>query len=309
MVEQGVERGLEGVLAGRVGGDRHAAEMDRRIAVLGGIELHRIDAEFVRDHRIILPVDVDVLHTGKIVIVAGEDMRQVHDVVLAVGIDRAAVGVLLFGPVGVEHAQPDREELHHLARIILIGLATGGLVFLKVALGVEVHAHAGIERDMLEQVAEIAEGAIDQQIPPGGHDVRRPEAVDRIERDHEELRQRIGRAQPELARLGQHLVPDHEIAGHRPEIMRVLGDRVVMMRGQPVDPGLGARHPELCVEPGGIAMRTDEGDVGIGCTELRAEQETRGLRLGDAPRGDGRFQRGSAFHQYRHGVILWPANK
>ena len=57
-----------------------------------------------------------------------------------------AIGVALGAAVWVEQHQPNRHQLHHLARIVLVGLAAGGGVFLLVATGVEVVAHGGVQR-------------------------------------------------------------------------------------------------------------------------------------------------------------------
>ena len=73
--------------------------------------------------------------------------------------------------IGIELVQADREELHHFARVVLIGLPAAG-VFLEIAPGIEEEAHPGIERERLEQLAEIAEGMGGEHIPIGGDQVR-----------------------------------------------------------------------------------------------------------------------------------------
>ena len=281
MGEQPVERDLQRSLAGRARRDVGAEEIHFQPAMLVGIELHRIDREFRADDRIILPGNIGLLRARQIVIVTGEHPRQVGDVGLRIGLDRLAGAIGPDRAVGLQLVEPDREELHDLAGVILVRLPARRRILLRIAFGIEIHAHPGIERDALQQGAEIAERLVAEQVPIGAHHIRRPEAVDRVQRHHEELRQGEGAALPHLVGLGEQLVPDHVIAGLRPEIARLLGDRIVAAGSEPIHRLLPARLAEAGGEPCVITLGADGADVRWRGAELRPHQEARGLGIGD----------------------------
>ena len=79
------------------------------------------------EHRILLAeedrVALHVLAVGQ----AREDLREFADVTVVVGRDRPPVRIEPLAAVGVQFEQPDGEQLHDLARVVLVRkvLATG----------------------------------------------------------------------------------------------------------------------------------------------------------------------------------------
>ena len=61
-------------------------------------------------------------------------------------------------PSGLSSHEPDREQLHQLARVVLVGTDVARGVGLLVAEHRQVHAHRRMQRHVLHQLAEVAEG-------------------------------------------------------------------------------------------------------------------------------------------------------
>ena len=98
-------------------------------------------------------------------------LARPDDVVGGIGLQRlAAAG--LHAAIGVELIQTDREQLHHLARVVLVGHAARRGVLLLVVQVREVHAHHRMQRDVLQQVAEVAECAARERVQVPGHAAR-----------------------------------------------------------------------------------------------------------------------------------------
>ena len=85
-------------------------------------------------------------------------MREALDVGLLERRNRLAAGVVQRLSLVVELEQPDREQLHELARIVLVGPDVACGVGLAVAEHRQVDAHGRVQRHVLQQLAEVAEG-------------------------------------------------------------------------------------------------------------------------------------------------------
>ena len=86
-------------------------------------------------------------------------------------------------PVGTQPRDANREELHDLPRVVLVGRHAGHRLA-AVVQHVQVPAHRGVQRDRPHQVAVVAEGAVHQQA------VVRDEGVGRVDfnpRHHPDL--------------------------------------------------------------------------------------------------------------------------
>jgi hypothetical protein len=190
-----------------------------------------------------------------------------------VAVERRAVGPALDRAVGVELVQPDGHQLHDLTGVVLVGLAARR-IFLLVAARVQVVAHRRVQRDVLQQRAEVAGDAGHQHVPVLGHHVLRPVGADVVGRHHEDLRQRERHALAQAVARDHELLPDHAVGV----------DRVVGLAGDPRPAGEGGRRVELFAQPRQVALGAHVGDLCLGRGELRLQQEARRfgvvLRLG-----------------------------
>src|SRR5262245_43613601 len=91
-------------------------------------------------------------------------MRKALDDRLIVSRNSYTLGVPLLGAIQIELDEPNGEQLHQLARIVLVWPDIERVVWLTVTAHVEVLAHHRMERDLLQQLTEIAEGAAREQI-------------------------------------------------------------------------------------------------------------------------------------------------
>ena len=119
----------------------------------------------------------------------------------------------LLRAVVVQLPQADGEELHHFARVVLIGI--GGGVALVVAQHGEELAHHGIEGHILEQLAEVSEGVGAQHVVVVGLAARHAlNGRGVVAGDDEHLRERVLDALAQLVGRGQRLLPEgvlHEV--------------------------------------------------------------------------------------------------
>ena len=250
-------------------GRDHAAEK----ALLAGLVARR-DLHHRRDH----PAGVVDGADRGVGLPAGEDAGELADVGLAVALERDAVGAEARAAVGCELHQPDREQLHQLARVVLVGQAAGRRVGLAAALVREVAAHRDAGRDLLEQRAVRAEGVGLQDVEEGGRrELAERGAGDVGDRHHDQLRQR--QRHPLAQRVGpaDQLAPHHRIGAGR---VVLVGDRVQALAAQPFDVRRAARQRHLLVEPAGIAERLHPGDIGRRAGERGLRQEARRLLAG-----------------------------
>ena len=223
---------------------------------------------------------------------AGEHPCQPHHVIIAVGGNGAAVAVLFDAAVGVELFEADGEELHHLARIVLVrGLRefTGRVVaFLLVADVGEIHAHHRVQGHVLQQLAKIAEGVAGQHVVIAGHPLRIMAGI-ATGRHHEDLGQRIRNALAQLVVLG---------GGVPPGVVGVLQLAVVATACLPGVHDVhqrGAALAELLFDPGIGGAAGEGGDVAGRGAEAGLGEEAAGfpaaaqrpVGVGDAAAGDG----------------------
>ncbi len=141
---------------------------------------------------------------------AGEDQFQSVDDRLVVGRQGQSAGARLHGAVLVEQVRADREELEDLTRVVLVRVVLG------VGARVEEEAHGRVEREVLQQVAIVAEGAVDQEV--------------QVRRELARPRDRVGRDDVELVEGERH--PLAQLVGrvHRvSEERRVVGMRRVVV--------------------------------------------------------------------------------
>ena len=166
---------------------------------------------------------------------AGEHARQAGDVGVGVGLDRLAVDELRRA-VEVDLGEADREELHHLAREVLVGHAAGHRIGLLVAQVREVDAHHRAGRDRLEQRAVVAERVLAEQVhvigqPVGGRGDRAA-----LGRNDDDLRQRELHALAQLVRRGYRLLPERvlhegEVAAEQQQAVVGLHVGQMLVRG------------------------------------------------------------------------------
>ena len=127
---------------------------------LGGDVVLRL----VGDHR----VDV-VRHAGARRAAQTQPVKtraKLFTVVLPVGRDRLTSLVELLRAIRIQPDRADREELEDLARVVLVGPRA------RVAVHVEVVAHRRVERDLVEQVAIVAEGVAVEDLEVRRHPAR-----------------------------------------------------------------------------------------------------------------------------------------
>ena len=93
---------------------------------------------------------------------AGEDRGQPHHIGVRVGRDGLARRIQLLRAIVIQLVEADGEELHHLARVVLIGI--GGGIALVVAQHREELAHHRIQGHVLKQLPEVPECVRTEQI-------------------------------------------------------------------------------------------------------------------------------------------------
>ena len=211
---------------------------------------------------------------------AGEGRRHPRDRALVVGRDGLALGVDLARAVGIQLVEADGEKLHHLARVVLVGVGALRGVGLLAADHVEVIAHRGVQRHVLEELAVVREGVAVQHVHVRRHRVGIE--VRRHVGDHEDLGERERHARAQLPGLEEPLLPDRLVGAllgrflarrlaivHVLDVRRggegeLLGEpRIVAARAQGLDLGHAAR-PEgrLGEEARRVEHRRVEGDRG-----------------------------------------------
>ncbi len=145
-----------------------------------------------------------------------EYLGKVGDCVLAVGRNRPSRGVEHGRAVDVQFLQPDREQLHDLARVVFVGLVPRAC--LAVAEVAEVLAHRDVVGHVLQQRCVAVEGGVGQHVPVGAG-LLRTVVVDQsgmLRRDDEDLRQREGHALAQLVRRDHEAV---QVAVHAPVVV------------------------------------------------------------------------------------------
>ncbi len=220
---------------------------------------------------------------------AGERAREGLDDGEVVARHRHAARIVDRRAVGVELRQPDREQLQHLARVVLVRLH--GRRRLVVVDHVEVVAHRRMERHALDQLAIVDERVVEQHLLVVANAVRRLD-VDR--RDHEDLRVRERDPLPQLVRAGQRVAIELRLHRERRVVVANAGrrrgartaDRTVRVdvRDRRI---AGRRRRELSVDPGRDALRLHRRDRRRRRSERRLVEQPR-----DVARGRRRHRRG-----------------
>ena len=131
----------------------------------------------------------------------GEHAGELGDVLVGVGWNREAVGVESSRAILIEFPQADGKQLHDFASIIFIGKNVVDRIGFPVLQVAEIKTHAGMKRDVEQQVAVIPKRVFEQHVVIIRH-------ADRIHREgfgsvgyHQNLTQRVSHALPQ--RIGQ----------------------------------------------------------------------------------------------------------
>ena len=242
MVEEGVQRHLQvGGGAGLAFGDGGAQEALFQGGVVLVVGHHRSRLARVGVGGAVACADEALMgQLSAVPAQAGEDAGQADHVVIAVGGNGIAPSILLRRAIQVQLLKPDGEELHHFAGVVLVGrlgdLAGRVKTFLAVADVRQVHAHHGVQGDVLQQLAEVAKGAADQRVVVADQPLG-VFADHSGGRHHEDLRQREGHALAQLVLLN---------GGNPPGVVGVLQFRDIFVALGP---------PSLAPVPHGVQQR------------------------------------------------------
>ena len=262
-----VERDRQARLRRCAGGDRHVEE-----GLLAGLVKLRVRLHRPQDAVGIgraAAVEARVRRVLRRPAPAGEHARETGDVGIGVGLDRLAVDEL-GRAVEVDLGEPDREELHHLAREVLVGHAAGERIGLLVAQVREVDAHDRARRHRFEQRAVVAERMLAEQVDVVGEAVADVGDGAAFSGYDDDLRQRVLHTLPQLVRCRNRLLPERVL--HEGEVGAEQQHVVVGLHiGQVGGPG----QRELLVDPAAETERLYAGDLGFGGTEARLHQEAR----------------------------------
>ena len=172
--------------------------------------------------------------------VARPHTRKGHDVsVVICGDGRARCGALVRA-IALEPPETDREQLHDLARVVLVGVRAGDV---QAAIGIvrEVLGHQRRVTYLVEDGAIRAEGVAHEDVVVHGPllDVAELEVVQALLADDEDLRERKGGALAQLIVGAEHNCgPDHHLA--------VLG---IVWHHERVAPRVVVAHPRLVPMP------------------------------------------------------------
>ncbi|MEZ5458351.1 MAG: hypothetical protein R3E65_03145 [Steroidobacteraceae bacterium] len=289
-------------------GSRPFAEHDARVVqqlllarlVLLGIQPHRQHLVVARDRRKLRPDVVErAVRIGRRAcpLPAREHARETLDDGLVIGRNRLAGRIEARRAVGVELDEPDREQLHQLARVVLVGAQVRARHGALVAEHRQVHTHRRMQRDVLEQHPEIAEGVAREHVVEVGG--RETEVLQRPNlRDHHDLRQREGDALAQLV-LAHEGVLEPLLEPRRVQLVEVeigTGRQSDIGRfdvGPQRRGGLGdLRIDPACIRIGNIAQTDQALRFGFSRAQRGLVQEAVGLCLGDGRwRGWWRWRR------------------
>ena len=200
----------------------------------------------------------------------GVDPLELVDDRLVVG-GQGAVGPVLRRAVLVEQLGPDREELHDLARVVLVRVVLGGRVHVQVL------AHRRVQRLLVQDVPVIAERVQVEDAQVRRHLEGVSERVlgnddDLVERPPDALAQlvraveRVGE-EPVLDPVGRVVVAVAGVVARGRGVARPEGEERVrvarrggrVLRGQPREPSLAEDRADLDVvrPPGRLLEEAD----------------------------------------------------
>ena len=175
----------------------------------------------------------------------GEDPRQPGHVGRAISLDRRTAARLRRA-IRVELVEAEREQLHQLARIILVGDGAGRAIGLLVAEEGQERRHRRIGRDRVEQCAIIAERIVHQHVDVGGGGELLPVEVHAADSDDQHVEQRHPDALTQLVGLGDHLAPHRRVESG---LGIDVGGDVIAVGDQPIPVRGRTRQRELVVDP------------------------------------------------------------
>ncbi len=280
MGEDAVERRVKIVDAALARRNRHAAEHELRARIVEiRIELHRLHLVLARGARL---REVRGAGVGP----ARVRVREPFDDRLRIRRNGLAGAVELRRAVDGELHEPDREELHQLARIVLVGSDVGRGIGLLVAEHAQVDAHRGMQRDGFDQLAVIAKPPRREQIVVGGQRIRLVAERADLRHDHD-LRQRERDALAQLVGAG-HGVAEPDVDAIAVQVLDVLRHRQRLYMRQLERRGA----QELLVDPRFVAERNDAVRFGLRGAHRGLVEEPERVGLADARnRGLGRCRR------------------
>ncbi len=179
--------------------------------------------------------------------------------------------------VRIQFVEADREKLHHFARVVLVGHPVARRILLLVAQVREVQAHHRMKRDVLEQLAIVSESVPAEHVEIGSDAA--PELGDGrvLQRHHEDLRQRERHSPAQLVLTRGGLPPERV---HHVAVVQVLAGGEARAHGVDVRLVRAARHEELVLQPGAVAVGPNLVDLGLGRTERGLIEEARRVRGG-----------------------------
>ncbi len=172
MIENVVERVFQIFLRGLIGGQVHAVEqLFGQRGMMPGIGLHRHAPEL---RAVVIGARIQPVlfrHRKPAVAPAGEHVRETFDHAFVIGRNRQAIGVEHERSVGMQFVQPDGKQLQDFARVIFVGAASAGRVFLVIAQHVQIATHRRTERHIFEQLPEVAKRVLLQHVHISGDGV------------------------------------------------------------------------------------------------------------------------------------------
>ena len=239
--------------------------MDAEVARVAPVEVAALAEDALRPGVVALRVEAKANRAERVaprVAEAGQRPRLLAHVALAVG---AAVGA-------------EREELHQLARVVLVRRA-----LLVVDAG-EPEQHRGVARDLHQQPGERAQAEAAEELVLAQHQLRRPDAVARggepvVPDERHPLVQRLRRA--------HHPVEPPELVVAPAVVRRELVPAVVV-RPRALQPVAAGAHEGMH-----RALEPELGEA-LGLARSRAEtgtpEQALGLRLAEVATVDGRHQ-------------------
>ena len=185
MIEDRIEGGGK-VLCGRLSSrDQHTVQDCLGISrVMAGHVDHRVTpvGRWIENRRI----------CGLRVGPTRKDRGRSEDRLLVVGRNRQPDGAEGQASIKIEMIEADREQLHDLTGVVFVRQPRTGSVCLIVLEHVEISPHRGIEGDVLEELAKIPKGAIDQDIIVGRERSRLVTQISGGIRNHQDFTQSEG---------------------------------------------------------------------------------------------------------------------
>ena len=221
---------------------------------------------------------------------AGEDFGQLGDGRLIVGRDGESVRAEGEGAVGLELGQADGEELHDFAGVVLVGRGAGDGVGFGVTQGAEVAAHRRVEGDVFEEGAEVAEGAVAEEIVVVGDGFSLVVAAEAHVGDDEDLAEGEGDALAKLVGSGEGVFEPRGLAVVRVDgvpIAETLGAAIGVAVGDRGRAVRGKRQGHLRGDPGVDTAAGEGVDFGLSGSEGGLGEQARGIGYRDTRERDG----------------------